>query len=160
MKQIILIAFCTFIAFASQAQVSSKDEVALLQSLYGMNKKELIAGHMKITQAEADKFWPIYDEYEVGRKKIGTKRAEVIMEYASNYATLSNEKATELIKLSLANQSDFVKLQEKTFKKLSKAITPLRAAQFVQVEVYLENIVRQNLADQIPLIGEIDVTKK
>jgi hypothetical protein len=159
MKRIILFAMCALFVFAVKAQ-TSKDEVSLLQSLYGMGKKDLVISHMKITPAESEAFWKIYDEYEVSRKAIGTRRANNIISYADAYANLSNEKATELVKSSVAINSDFIKLQEKTFKKLAKVMTPVRAAQFVQMEMYLENILRVNLSDEIPLIGEFKANQK
>jgi hypothetical protein len=159
MKKIIVYAGCMLLAFVSNAQ-SHVDEIGLIQHAYGMGKKELIAAHMKLTEAESIKFWPLYDSYEVARKEYGQNRLNLIEEYANSYTTLTNEKATELLNATLSNQTAFLKLQKNVFKKLAKEITAIRAAQFVQVELYLENVVRSTLNEEIPLIGEIDLTKK
>jgi len=158
MKKIFFFAICLMFAFASQAQ-SNNDEVALLQSIYGMNKQQLIQDHMKFTEAESAKFWKIYDEYEVSRKEIGKKRVANVMEYADNYQNLSSEKATQIVKASISNINAFTKLQEKTFKKLSKELSPVRAAQFYQIESFLESIVRVKMADEIPLIEGFEEKK-
>jgi len=60
---------------------------------------------------------------------------------------------------SFAIQGEFAKLQQKTFKKLSKEISPLRAAQFTQLESFIENTIRAEILDAIPLIGEFDTKK-
>lgn len=156
MKKIIFSAICMVFALASQAQQINPDEVALLQSSYGMDKRQLIENHMKITLAESAAFWKVYDTYEAARKEIGKKRINNIMEYSKNYANLSPEKATELVNKSFEIITAFTKLQQKTFKEMAKAVSPVRAAQFIQVEMYLENVVRVEIADEIPLIDEFD----
>ena len=159
MKKLLFVAICMMFAFASQAQ-SNTDEVAFMQSAYGMTKKQLITDFMKITEAESAKFWAIYEDYEVARKEYGKKRIDNIMGYAKAYGNMNNESATTLIKASLANQATFTKLLDKTFKKMSKELNPVRAAQFVQVEMYLENVIRMEVLDQIPLIGELEKAQK
>ena len=158
MKKLFYFAACMVFAVASVAQ-SNNDEVALFQSIYGMGKQELIADHMKFTEAESAIFWKIYDEYEVSRKEIGKKRVANIMEYADNYENLSGDKATQIVKASIEVNKSFTKLQEKTFKKVSKEISPVRAAQFYQIEVFLESMVRARIAGEIPLIESIEDKK-
>lgn len=158
MKKFILFAICIVFAVASQAQ-SNKDEVALMQSAFGMTKQQMVKDFMKLSDTESTKFWVIYDEYEAARKEMGKKRVANITAYAENYDKLTNEKATELMNKSFAIQAEFAKLQEKTFRKMSKEISPLRAAQFTQLESFIENTIRTEILDAIPLIGEFDEKK-
>ena len=158
MKKMILIAICIVFAVASKAQ-SNTDEIALMQSAFGMTKQEMVKDFMKLSDTESAKFWTLYDEYEAARKEMGKKRIANIEDYANNYDKLSNEKATELMNKSFAIQSEFAKLQQKTFKKMSKEVSPLRAAQFTQLESFIENSIRTEILDAIPLIGEFDKKK-
>ncbi len=158
MKKIILFAICLMFAVASQAQ-SNTDEVALMQSAFGMTKQQMVKDFMKLSDTESAKFWTLYEEYEAARKEMGKKRIANITAYAENYDKLTNEKATELINKSFAIQAEFAKLQQKTFKKMSKEISPLRAAQFTQLEAFIENSIRTEILDAIPLIGEFNDKK-
>ena len=156
MKQLFLLAICMVFVFASKAQTNA-DEIALVQSAFGMGKKELIVEHMKITDAESATFWKLYDEYEAARKELGKMRFENITAYAKAYGTLTNEDATKLMNKSFEIRSKTEKLYKDTFKKMSKApLSPVRAAQFIQVEEYLEGMVRTQLSSEIPLIGEFE----
>jgi len=92
MKKLILVAIIAVFAMASNAQ-SNKEEIDLMQSVYGMQKKDLIAKHMKIEAGQADLFWKMYDEYEVARKTIGLKRVKNIELYAEKYENLTNADA-------------------------------------------------------------------
>lgn len=158
MKKIILFAICIVFAVATKAQ-SNNDEVALVQSAFGMTKQQMVKDFMKLSDAESAKFWTIYDEYEAARKEMGKKRVANITAYADNYDKLSDDKATELMNKSFAIQAEFAKLQQKTFKKMSKEISPLRAAQFTMLESFIENSIRAEILDAIPLIGEFDDKK-
>lgn len=159
MKKAFVLALCLLGGLISNAQ-SSKDDVALMQSLYGLSKQQMIEQNMKITVQEHAVFWKLYDEYEASRRVIGQKRADNIMKYAENYGKLTNEKAEELVNASFAIISEFSKLQQSTYKKMAKALTPVRAAQFIQLEMYLENVVRVEIADQIPFVGEFPHLQK
>lgn len=159
MKRLILLSAFLFGALVLKAQ-PTVDEINLIQSAYGMEKRAIVEQYMKLTEAEASAFWKVYDEYEVKRKDYGKTRVSNIVDYANNYASLTDAKAGELIKKSLDNQIAFTKLQEATFKKLSKVMAPKRAAQFIQLENYLETVIRLNIADDIPFIGELDDTRK
>ncbi|MHC1777927.1 MAG: hypothetical protein AB9834_21180 [Lentimicrobium sp.] len=158
MRTIILSAIFMVFALTSKAQ-SNNDEIALMQSAFGMSKQEMVKSYMKLTEAESATFWTIYEEYEAARKEMGKKRIANIMDYANNYSKLTDEKASQLMNTSFAIQGEFVKLQQKTFKKMSKQISPLRAAQFTMLEAFIENSIRTEILDEIPLIGEFDTKK-
>lgn len=156
MKKLIFAVVFAVFAMAANAQ-SNAEEVALMQSVYGMQKKDSIAKHMKLEAGQAELFWQMYDEYEIARKEIGTKRVKNIVQYAEKYETLTGTDADVLVKASLDVQKSFISLWEKTYKKMAKSISPVTAAQFIQVEMFFENMVRQELSMDIPLIGEFDV---
>ena len=159
MKKAILLSTFMLAAMIVSAQVTV-DEINLIQSAYGMEKRAIVEQYMKITDAEAAGFWKVYDEYEAQRKEYGKQRVANIVDYANNYANLTDEKATELIKKAAANQKTFTKLQESTFKKLTKVVSAKRAAQFIQLENYLENVIRVQITSNIPFIGELDGIRK
>ncbi len=156
MKKLILATIVALFAISAKAQTNA-EEIALMQSVYGMQKKELIAKHMKLEAGQADIFWQMYDEYEVARKEIGLKRVKNIELYAEKYEKLTSEDANVIIKASMDVQKSFISLWEKTYKNMSKSISPVSAAQFIQAEMFFENMIRQELSMDIPLIGEFDV---
>jgi hypothetical protein len=159
MKKTILLAVFLFGAMILKAQ-PTVDEINLIQSAYGMEKRAIVEQFMKLTEAEAPAFWKVYEEYEAARKEYGKKRVSIIVDYATNYDKLTDDKATAIIKSSLSNQASFTKLLQSTYGKMSKATSPKRAAQFLQLENYLETIIRLKIADEIPMIGELEDTRK
>jgi len=159
MKKLLLIAALA-ISSASFAQSGMKEDVEILQSLYGKDKKDLVGAYMKLQEPQAAEFWKIYDEYELKRKALGQKKMELIKDYANNYETLTDEKADELAKATLKNNADYEKLASKYYGKTKKVIGALNAAKFMQLESALQTAVRGEIQNAIPFIGEIDRTKK
>lgn len=158
MKNLILILVTAVFALASKAQ-SNTEEITLLQSVYGMEKRDLIARHIKIEVAQSYLFWQLYDEYEIARKEIGIKRTRNINEYAKKYENLTNEDADALLKASMEVHKGFINLWDKTYKKMAISISPVTVAQFIQAEMFLENMIRQEFSMDIPLIGEFEIQK-
>jgi hypothetical protein len=157
MKKIILFAICAMFAMVSKAQ-SNTDELKYLQDLIGIKKKQYVEQHIKISDADAAKFWAIYDDYDLFRGEIGERRVDNINEYVKNYGTLTNEKADQLMKTSFAITDDLEKLLEKTYARMAKDVSPVIAVQFIQIELYIEAMVRKAMTEQLP--GMYESTKK
>ena len=138
-----------------KAQVA-KDDVALVESIWGIEKRAIISDYMKFTPEELEKFVPVYDAYSDEMKKLGEERIQIISEYANNYSTLTNEKADQLMVRALANNENIDKLMKKYYAKIKKEISPIRAAQFMQLEWYLQTAIRSEIQSEIPFIGELD----
>jgi len=147
----LVIAFLFTIAIQAQ---NARDEAAMIQEAWGMAKKEVIKEYMEMAPAESEKFWPIYDSYAAEKKKLGSERINLIKDYANVYQNMNDVQASDLTNRLFKNNIATEKLQMKYYKKLSKAVSPLEASKFIQVEKYLENVVRSELQEEIPFIGD------
>jgi hypothetical protein len=155
MKKILLtLAMVAAAAFAF-AQ-STKEEIDLVQSVFGMEKKAMAASFIKLEGAQATAFWALYDEYETKRKELGKERIAQLSRYAEVYSTLDDATTDQIIKdmISLGSKTD--KLVATYYKKAKKAAGSKAAAQFFQFEHYILSKIRAELMEQIPLIGEFD----
>jgi len=154
MKHLLIIA-ALFISTMGFAQ-SYTEEVDLIQSLYGMQKKEIVADFISLQGTQATEFWTLYDAYEMERKALGKERLNLIEEYAMHYGTLDDAKTDELINkmISLGAKTD--KLVATYYKKMKKPAGVKAAAQFVQIEQYLLSSTRAAILEEIPFIGELD----
>jgi len=142
------------------AQSNTDEELQLVREQWGVDKKQLIMQYMKFNDAESKAFWPVYDAYMKQQKTLVDARIAVIKNYAKNYTKLTDAKAVELTNKVLDNDMAISKLQKDYFAKFSKAVSPLRASQYMQVEYYLQNTVKSMIQDEIPFIGELGKAKK
>lgn len=139
---------------------SSTDEIKLIQDLYGKSKSDVVKEYLGLSETQYAAFQPIYDSYESQRKSLSQQKIKILEDYAQNYSTLSDAKATELTNANLKYNQDSEKLLAKTHSKLAKAIGGINAAKFVQLELYLQVTIRSEIQNAIPFIGELDQAKK
>jgi hypothetical protein len=158
MKKVFLVASLAF-AMTSFAQNSLKEDVEIVQAVYGKSKSELVTQYMALSADKAAVFAKVYDAYEVERKKLGQEKAELINQYAVDYAALTDEKVDVIVKGTLKNNQAFDKLYSSYYEKTKKAIGALNAAKFIQLEIYLQTEIRSALQNSIPFVGELDMTK-
>ncbi|TMI64646.1 MAG: hypothetical protein E6H07_01645 [Bacteroidetes bacterium] len=158
MKRVIILSAVLMLSTCMFAQ-SNKEDVDLIQSIFGKEKKELVQVYMTIPEAKSVKFWSLYDVYETARKKLGQERIKIIEAYATNYETLDNKKATDLTTKKLAWADKYTKFQQLYLTKFTAVIGGLQAAKFIQLEDYIENCIRLSIQEDIPFIGELEKTK-
>ena len=138
------------LVFSNLHGQSNKEEVEYIQSLFGMEKKAMVADFVKLDNATKDSFWNLYDEYETARKELGKKRIELLVRYDDNFENLSNEVAGDLLTeiLSLTKKND--QLLASYVKKIRKATGPVTAMQFHQIEMYILSEIRVSIASSLP----------
>lgn len=152
MKRNLSIVFFVMLSLVVKAQ--SQDDIAFFQSIWGMEKRAIVQEYMGIVPESP--FWQEYDGYEFSRKELYRERIEILSEYADNFTSLSDDKATDLINRAAANNIALQKLLKKTFKKVSKTISAVEAAKFIQLENYFLIAIQMNIQENIPFIGELD----
>lgn len=158
MKKVFLMLLVTFTTGVF-AQSTSKEDLDVIQGIYGKSKKELAVAYMAIPEAQGAAFWAIYDAFEVERKALGKAKVAVIEDYAANYDTLTDESADKIAKAGLKNQMDYQKLFSKYYDKYKKAVGAITAAKIIQFENYMQTTVQSEIQNSIPFIGEMDATK-
>ena len=134
---------------------SNKEDIDLIQSIYGKEKKTIVADFIKLEGAQKDAFWKLYDEYEGKRKTLGQKRVALLEKYAANYGSMDDATTSSLIKETVSLGAETDKLIASYHKKIEKAAGAKPAAQFYQLEVYLLSAIRTAIFENIPFIGEL-----
>jgi hypothetical protein len=152
---LVVLMFCSSAIFAQ----SNKEDVEIIQNLFGKQKKELVQAYMTIPEDKKAGFWTLYDQYEADRKSLGKERIALIEAYANDYATMDDKKADALMNRKLKWLGDYTKLQKKYYDSMAKQIGGVQASKFFQLEDYLENNIRLYIQESIPFIDELDKTK-
>ncbi len=132
------------------------DLKAMLESLRSdVNgfKVRLLNDVMGLSNVEADKFWPIYRQYEKDMAALGDRRVEVIREFLALQEAGRMEDASwdSIARRSIANAESRLQLWKRYHKKIAKAVSPKRAAQFLQVEHQIALFVDLSIASEMPL---------
>lgn len=137
---------------ADKQHVISDQDLALLRKDLRSQKKQVLAQNLTLSDAEATKFWPIYDQYVAELTKINDKKYATIQAYADRYGTLSDEEAQTLIRNWLDVDIAAAQLRAKYLPIVSKAIGGRKGATFAQIDRRIASLVDLQLGSKIPLV--------
>jgi hypothetical protein len=135
-------------------------DIKIFQQLFGTEKAAMVKQYMNLTPQQDSLFWKVYDAYEAQRLELGKRRIRLVENYANSIMSLSADKATEMVNEANAIDVEFKKLQKTYYKKMSKTIGEVKAAQFYQFEGYLNNVINLSIQENIPFVGEIELMFK
>lgn len=147
-------ALFALVAASVFAEEASTSNMEILRDKIKADKKLVVAANLGLTEAEAKKFWPVYDAYQKDLQAINERLAKLIGSYAEDYNkdTLDDAKAKKLIDEALAIEENEVKLKKSFVPKLSEAIPMKKVARYIQIENKIRAIGKYELAAGVPLV--------
>ena len=136
---------------SANSTVTDQD-VQLLRKDLRSQRKQLIAANLPLTDAEAVKFWPVYDQYQAEITKIGDTRFALIKEYATNYNTLTDTQADDVITRMIGVDESLVQLRQKYIPIVEKVLPGKKTAMFFQMDRRVALMIDLQLASMIPIV--------
>jgi uncharacterized protein Yka (UPF0111/DUF47 family) len=109
---------------------------------------------MQFDADQAAAFWPIYKQFEADLSKIGDRTAAAVKNYTDNYFQMTDDLADHLANEVLTVEQERNDLKRQYYQKFKKALDPITAARFLQVENQLERLVDLQVASQLPVIQD------
>jgi len=128
-----------------------KDLALLRRNLRG-EKKQVIALNVPLTEEEATKFWPVYDQYAAEMSKHYNEFYAIIKDYAANQKTLSDAQALGMIKRWSDIQVELARTRQKYVPIVEKVLPGKKAALFFQIDRRLYELMDLQVASQVPLV--------
>jgi hypothetical protein len=118
------------------------------------DKKLIVAKYMELTESEAKKFWPVYDEYQTDLQISNERLRNLLESYAADYKakSLTDEKAQKLLDEWIAIEQDEGKRRGAFAPKVLEALPPKKAARYLQIENEFRILLRYELAATVPLV--------
>jgi hypothetical protein len=145
---------CTVSAIAQPAAGTSSDtNMEILKEKLKADKKLLVASNMDLSDAEAKKFWPLYDSYQMDLNQVNLKLGETIKAYAEafNKGSIPDNTAKKLLNDVLSMEEQETKLKRTYAQKLEKVLPYSKVARYIQIENKIRAVIKMELAQQIPL---------
>jgi len=126
--------------------------IQMLRQEVGKDRRALVKANMLLTNSEAARFWPIYDEYRAEMNKVGDRRVKLITDFAANRDSMSEDEGMRLLKERLDIEKQKNDVREDYVKKFNKELSARTTARFFQIDNKLDAAVEAALAAKIPLI--------
>src|ERR1700754_406233 len=113
-KALLTIIFIAGSFFVAAAQ-TEKEDIAIVQSVFGKTKKAVISDNLQISETKQKAFWALYDQYETRSNEINMARLGLIKRYADNYNALTDESAAKLATDYIDNSAKYFALYKEFF---------------------------------------------
>lgn len=134
------------------AKEPSPDTMQALVEKLKADKKLIVSENMELTEAEAKKFWPVYEQYQNELFILRVRSLNLIKAYADSYSSMTNETAKKLLDEYLTIESLRQKVREGYLPKFRKVLPEMKVARYYQIENKILAIVNYELASQIPFV--------
>jgi hypothetical protein len=131
---------------------SINDEISLIQSAFGMERRTLIEEYMGYDKNS--QFWTVYNNYESERRALIRERIKTINDYLEKFDSLTDADADAITKSIIRNNAAITALHKKYQKQFNKVVSPIETAKFLQLDSYIQNTILLTMAESLPFIGE------
>jgi hypothetical protein len=138
----------------STTHVISNQDMDLLRKDLRSKRKQLIAANLKLTDTEAEKFWPVYDQYIVELITINDRKFGLIQEYADNWGKLTNEQSLLFTRNWLDMDIAIAQLRQRYVPMVAKILEGRKTATFFQLDRRIAMMMDLQVSSQMPLVQE------
>ena len=135
------------------SQPKPGDFIELLRKDVRSQKKQIIAENMDLSDAEAEKFWPVYDQYAAELSRIYNTKIALLNDYAENYSSMTGEQAENYIRKRAEVEQSIMQLRLKYMPAFRKVLSGRETALFYQLDWRLGLAIDVELV-QVPLINQ------
>jgi Spy/CpxP family protein refolding chaperone len=143
-------------ALAQQAapapERGSPAAVAAFRDAVRADKRAVVAKNMELTEAEAKKFWPLYEAYQKDVQKVLQRQNRAVVEYVNQASTMNDTNAKRLARELLDADAEEQRLRERQLKKLYAILPARKAIRYLQIENKIRTLNHYDMGAQIPLV--------
>jgi hypothetical protein len=156
MKRIIVILSLlgVFLLPATATAQLIGDSSAYDETLWGMKKRKMVMENMDLSEAEKAAFWPVYENYAFAVRNIDTETLQIIVAINDHASGLHQHDLEKYSKRLLQNELILDRMRISYYKKFSKALSPSRANQFMQMDDNLRMMLRFEVQRNVEISNE------
>ena len=157
---------CLLACFALSTELpAQQDDASILEdqlladarALLQAGRREIIGDELRLTETEAEAFWPVYDSYHAAVMEVRDRQAEIIGDYLKRYRAgdVSEDYAQDLLDQGLDVKQDLLKVQKRFLKRFRKSLPVRKLVRFYQLENKMDAEIDAQLAIVVPLMDPV-----
>jgi len=136
----------------AQNPAADVTDMQALRTAVKADKRAFVAATLTLTDAEAKKFWPIYDTYQRGLEAANRIRAVAIEGLLSRDKPVTDLYAKQLAGELIEADEAEVKARRTLYKSVMRALPPKKATRYLQLENKVRAVQSYDMAAAFPLI--------
>ena len=150
----VLLAAVTVVTASAWAQSPGADglDMPALRAAVQADKKAFVASKLRLTDAEAKKFWPLYDAYQRSLDLANRQRTLALEGLIGSNKPLSDLYAQNLAKELIAADEMEIKARRTMHNRVMRALPAKEAARYLQLEAKIRAVQAYDVAATFPLI--------
>jgi Spy/CpxP family protein refolding chaperone len=137
---------------ATDDGIADVTDLRALRSAVKADRRALVASTLKLTDGQAKRFWPIYDAYQRSLDAANRRRVMAVEALIIRDKPVTDLYARKLANELLAADEAELKARRKMQRGVMKALPPLKAARYLQLESKIRAVQAYDIAATIPLI--------
>jgi hypothetical protein len=130
MKKILITLLVVFVSGSLNTKAQNLNNIERLNAY----KIAFFTKRLNLSSREAEKFWPVYNEYQKQKNLIQADRASIIKNFNQNESTMNDNQITESGDKLVATMVQESSLAVTLHKKLKEVLPPVKVVRFYQVE--------------------------
>jgi hypothetical protein len=134
------------------AERGSPAAIAAFREAVRADKKAVVTRNMDLTEAEAKKFWPVYEAYQKDLDKVTQRQNKAILDYVNQSSSMTDANAKRIARELLDADAEEQRLRERQLKKLYAILPARKAIRYLQIENKIRTLNHYDMGAQIPLV--------
>jgi hypothetical protein len=134
------------------SQSVTDEDIQLMRKDIRSQRKQIIAANMKLSDAEAEKFWPVYNQYIADLSKINDTKYALIKQYVDKRGVLSDAEAGDAVNQWVGVDQSVAELRKKYIPTFHQVLSPKNTALFYQLDRRVQLLIDLQLAASLPMI--------
>jgi len=133
-------------------QPITDEDIQMMRKDIRSQRKQIIAANMKLSDAEAEKFWPVYEQYVSDLVNINGKKYALIKQYVETRGVLTDAEAESAVSEWVGVDQSVAELRRKYIANFRKVLSPKNTALFYQLDRRVQLMIDLQLAASLPMI--------
>ena len=150
---VILMSVSALCASQESAETRMEETVAMVRGFMEHEREVMIEEELRLTDDEAEGFWPIYNRYRREIQALLDRYTEeVIAPFVENRGTLSDDLAQQVVDGYFATEKDILAIREAYVSEFTEVISLQKTARFYQMENRIDTVADLSVMREFPLI--------
>lgn len=128
------------------------DPLAEVTERSSRDRRRLIAENLHLTDAEAQRFWPLYEQFEKDLLVLTQKRQAIIAKFGENHESMTDAMAREILLGRLAIEDGVARLMRDYLARFERVLPAKKLARYYQIESKIRTAVDAGIEEALPLI--------
>ena len=128
------------------------EDIQMLRKDIRSQRKQIIAANMNLSDSEAEKFWPVYEQYVSDLVKLNGTKYALIKQYIQTRGALTDTEAETAVSQWVTVDQSVAELRRKYIPLFRKVLSPKNTALFYQLDRRVQLMIDLQLASSIPMI--------